>query len=539
MNFLIRFSTGVAIIVLSFATWCILVLHYADLQPEKVRSVDRIQVSDYGEWLDKRDFGINQLILRGPPFERGFASGQLSKEIMKAEEDELVSKFRQFIPSRNAQIAITILGTRWFWGIDKYFQPEYLEEMYGTSFAAAKEYNDLLAPFARQVAFHGLHEVGQMMVDQDQADMGCTVLAYPFQKKWVIGRNFDFEGGKHFDEDKIMKWVFPSEGLAFLSVTWAGMVGAVTGVNEAGVYASLNAAGSRDFMRYGTPTTLVLLDVLQHSKTAEEAVQLISSSQVFITDVFVVSDRSGKLFRIEKSPKETEVAEIYDPLVVANHLESERWKSDSINQFRKSELTSHYRWNSGKRILAEIKSPKSSNELQLQILAGLRDKRDAGGEKLHLGNRRAIDSLISPHSVVYNALTENIYVSQGPALSGKFLGFDLKKSFAEKKPVRTNDLPADPKVSTEIYGHVITAHRLANEARALIKKNQCDESAALLAPIPPQYRESHVVQEALGDQAKCMGATTVAKGYWQRALDLRPAYTKEEQRLREKLGLAK
>ena len=60
----------------------------------------------------------------------------------------------------------------------------------------------------------------------------------------IIGRNFDFEGGRIFDDEKILKWVFPSNGIPFVSVIWAGMVGAVTGVNASGVYISINAAGT-------------------------------------------------------------------------------------------------------------------------------------------------------------------------------------------------------------------------------------------------------------------------------------------------------
>lgn len=537
MNWLRRILAFLFLSLLTLVTWCVLILHIADLQPLKRFNTD-IKVSDYGTWIDKKDMGINQMILKGPAFERGYAAGQLTKEIMKAEEDDLIAKFRKFVTSRWAQLALTVVGTRWFWGIEEYFRPEHLEEMYGTSFSAAKEYNELLPPYPRQIALHGLHEVGQMMVDQDKADFGCTVLAYPFRKHWVLGRNFDFEGGKHFDEDKIMKWVFPSEGYAYLSVVWAGMVGAVTGVNEHGVYISLNAAGSNDYVRYGTPTTLVLLQALQESKNAEEAVEIIRKAQSFITDIFVVTDRSGKLFRIEKSPKSIEVAEIKEPLVIANHLVSDRWANDSVNLFRKSELTSHYRYDSGKRILGEIQSPQEEHELAIKILFGLRDKHDSDGSKLHIGNRRAIDALIASHAVIYDGLSEKIYVSQGPALTGKFLGFDLKKSFAEKRPIHADDLPADPEVTPEVYSRTLTAHQLAAEARQLIKKKKCEEAAALLGAIPPAYRESHNVQEALGDDAKCMGADSVAKDFWQKSLDLRPAYAKEERRLKEKLNLS-
>jgi len=360
MNWLIKLTRILAVLLLMLFTWAILIFHYADLKPTQNFSTSDLRVSDYGTWVDKNYMGINQMILKGPPFERSWAAGQLTKSFMHAEEDDLIAKFRKVIPSRFLQYVFQVVGIRWFWGIDSYFRPEHLDEMYGTSFAASEKHNDLLQPYTRQVAFHGLHEVGQMMVDQQSADFGCTLLAYPLAGKWIIGRNFDFEGGRIFDEEKIMKWVFPNEGYAFLSITWAGMVGAVTGINEHGVYISMNAAGSNEYVRFGTPTTLVLLHALQSSKNAAEAVEIIRNAQFFITDIFMVSDREGTLIKIEKSPKNVEVLKITEPIAVANHLTSERWKSDSVNLYRSSELTSHYREKSGYRILSKIKSPKIS-----------------------------------------------------------------------------------------------------------------------------------------------------------------------------------
>ncbi len=203
--------------------------------------------------------------------------------------------------------------------------------------------------FTRQVAYHGLHEIGQTFVDFGWQDMGCTLFAVPFGQSWLIGRNFDFVAGRVFDEDKIVKWVYPTRGIPYVSVIWGGMVGGVTGINEKGIYLSINAGGSADFARYGTPSTLVLTKVLQFASTAEEAIKIIQDSQMFITDILVLVDaKSGTAYRIEKSPRRAPIFRLTGPTVVTNHLLDPIWQNDKINEFRKANLTSIAREARGK-----------------------------------------------------------------------------------------------------------------------------------------------------------------------------------------------
>src|SRR4030095_3151489 len=276
-----------------------------------------------------------------------------------------------------------------------------LEESYGVSLSASPEFNFLLDPFSRQIAYLGLHEVGQMMIDRGTAAMACTVFAVPHEGSWVVGRNFDLEGGKIFDEEKILKWVFPDKGFAFVSVIWAGMVGGVTGVNENGVYISINAAGSSDFARFGTPSSLVLLKALQFSRTADDARKIIEDSKMFITDIFVVADsHSPYLFRIEKSPRRFYTLKETQPTIITNHLMGATWGSDETNEFRKRESTTLYREARGRALLRDVEAANPQS-LEKYVLSMLRDKNDREGNPLPLGNRQAIDALIAAHSVMY------------------------------------------------------------------------------------------------------------------------------------------
>ena len=519
-------------------TWAIHVYHLGILQKPNVAPLAADKPSA-GQWIGKEKFGVNQLILTGSPFARGVAAGQLTGHLLLRQETELTTQFHRFFPHPWLRRVFEVLATRWFWGIDKWLEPEMIEEMYGVSLSASHDFDYLSDPLTRQAIYHGLHEVGQMMVDQKTEDFGCTVAAVPSRHAWIIGRTFDFEGGRTFDSEKLMKWVFPDKGYAFVSVIWAGMVGAVTGVNEKGVYISLNAAGSRDFSRYGTPSTLVLMKALQSAATADEAVQIIRGAEMFITDIMVVSDRTtGKLYRIEKSPKRSEVIELHAPSMVANHLIGATWEGDSINQFRKYELTSSARTERGEKLLAALqaKGTTKPEELRPAILAILRDKGESNGHPLHLGNRRAIDALIATHAALYDETSNYLYVSTGPSLAGSFPGFDLTESFRKRTPVPVDTLPRDPLVTDEIYSAVHQASQDISLAEHQIHVKNCAGARQALEAAHNRFSESSDYYEAFGDYNEvCERDLNAAKTAWRKSLYLVPAYPKQVRELQARL----
>lgn len=312
-------------------TWCVAILHRGVAIPPVIPSAST--PARESRWISKHEMGINQLLLFGSAYQRGLASGSLTQGLLYQQEREMNRLFSQFFPNPIVRVGFNLALMRWYWGIEDYFDPWMLEELYGVSQSASHDFDFLADRFTRQIAYHGLHEVGQWMIDNAQP-FGCTVFAVPFQNSWVIGRNFDFNAGRVFDEEKVMKWVFPTEGFAFVSVIWSGMVGVVTGVNENGVYISINAAGTKDFSRYGTPSTLVILKALQFSRTAMEAKSVIESAQMFITDIFVVADSTGQFFRIEKSPKRVHSIPVTHATVITNHLTHEDFATDSVNRSR-------------------------------------------------------------------------------------------------------------------------------------------------------------------------------------------------------------
>lgn len=515
-------------------TWSIAVYHRGVLparHPEPPKAVR-------ARWIPRTDpasGGINQLALDGgDDFSRGYAAGSFTAPLLQRQEAALRDRLREFFPRpwmfpRAFQL-LELPLIRWFWGIDRYFPEERLAEMEGVSRWTSHEFDVLAEPRTRQLAYHGLHEVGQMMVDQMADDQGCTVFVVP--GRGMVGRNFDFEGGRIFDEEKILKWVWPEQGHAYVSVIWAGMVGVVTGVNDAGIYISINAAGSSDYSRYGTPSTLVALDVLERARTVEEARKILNSAQMFITDVFVVGKigDADSWVRVEKSPGAMDVIPLKDPSVVTNHLISPRWREDRVNRQRRDELTSTARQRRGEEILAEWSRAQEGVVTAPMMAQALRDK---NGKPL--GHRSAIDSLIATHSVILDGT--RLYVNRGPSASGEYVAYDWARSFREREPrlAPIAEIPRDPLVAPALYPQVRAAEPAWARSRKLSARGDCARARAELESVPAGLRaQSDRALEASGDLARCQGDLAAARRDWQAALAAGPAYLAETRRLKKK-----
>lgn len=493
-----------------------------------------------GEWIPKEKFGVNQIILQGSGFDRGRLAGQLTKGLLDAQEAELLHQVRRFIPTRLLLKAVILFGIQYFRGLEVFFEPWALQEIYGVSLSASSDFDDLADAYTRQIGYHGLHEVGQMMVGQRGDSMGCTVVAIPVGHSWVVGRNFDFEGGRIFDDEKIVKWTFPeaSGENAYVSIIWAGMVGAVTGINENGLYLSINAAGSSDYRRVGTPSTLVLTKVLQFAKSIDDAIEILRKEQMFITDIFAVVDaRTGRAFRVEKSPTKTAVTELNSPAIITNHLMSPEFSGDEADKVRRAELTSVARFERGTELLTQLKGSKvaSSKAAVAIALNILRDKNGVGDIPLALHNRKAIDALIATHSVLYDAQEEKLFVSNGPGVSGAFTGFDLKKSFRDRNPFVVNGLPPDSLVTPELFNSVHRAEQHLVAAIGHLNRKDCQAAGLEIEQAKALYDQTSHFEAIRGDWLQCGGKTSEAKQAWSAALKRSPAYASEVRELERKI----
>ena len=250
-------------------------------------------------WLRKSDSGLWEAYIEGRPFERGVAFGKLTGELLYYQETSFVEQLKELIPSEGYLKLLKYFISFFNRNLDKNIPREYKQEIYGTSFACSEEYDFIGSGYQRQMNYHAAHDIGHAL--QDLRLVGCTSFSVWDSKSedsslWV-GRNFDFYMGDRFAENKIVCFVNPFEGYKFMMVTWADMIGVVSGMNEKGLTVTLNASKSSIPTKAATPVTILAREILQYARTIEEAYEISKQRNLFAR----FSGKSIIIFLIHKN----------------------------------------------------------------------------------------------------------------------------------------------------------------------------------------------------------------------------------------------
>ncbi len=389
--------------------------------------------------LRKNTQGLWELYVAGDALERGLANGVLTEELLYQQEDAFVSKISELVPSKFRQWALR--------GFLKFFNrrliahvpEEYQVELYGLSRSSSVAFNFIAPPYQRLLYFHGAHDIGHAL--QDLALVGCTSFAawgaHTEDGKLLIGRNFDFYAGDAFSEEKIVAFVNPSEGYKYAMVTWAGMVGVVSGMNEHGLTVTINAGKSDLPLKAKTPVSLVTKEILQYATTIDEAIDIAKDREVFVSEsIMVGSARDGKAVLVEVSPKKFGVYEVEhdaDLLVCSNHFQSQPYQADRKNLRHIAESHSQYRFDRVHELVAS--NPPLTPALAASFL---RNTNGIHETKLGYGNEKAINQLLAHHAVIFQPEDRRMWVSSHPYQLGTFVAYDLEEVF-KRFPTMSRD----------------------------------------------------------------------------------------------------
>ncbi len=114
----------------------------------------------------------------------------------------------------------------------------------------------------------------------------------------IFGRNFDFLTLGELDQYSMVIVYRPEGKHAFASVGFPGMVGAISGMNEAGLAVGTldveqSADGSRKFNPTGVPLAFVFRRILEECTTVDEAEALLKSLKPTTWMNLTVCDRDG------------------------------------------------------------------------------------------------------------------------------------------------------------------------------------------------------------------------------------------------------
>jgi predicted choloylglycine hydrolase len=487
-------------------------------------------------WLRKSRSGLYELYVEGKPYERGVVNGKLTKELLQQQEVYFNDQINKMIPSK-FYLHFLKYFVGWFnRNLDKYVTPEYKEEIYGISASASDKYDYIGNNYQRILNYHAAHDIGHAL--QNLALVGCTSFgtwgSRSADSTMIIGRNFDFYVGDHFSENKIVAFVNPSEGHKFMSVTWGGFIGVVSGMNDKGLTVTINAAKSRIPTGSATPVSLVAREILQYAENIKEAEAIARNRKMFVSESFLVgSAEDGKAVIIEKTPDSMSV---YDPeknyIICANHFQSPGLEGLSSNQVQIRESASEYRY----RRLQQLLDSTRENTVQRTVDI-LRDRRGLNNEDIGLGNEKAIDQLIAHHSIVFEPEKRLVWVSTAPWQLGKFVCYDLNKVFAlagmksDREIADSSlDVPADSFLLSPAYRQFLRFH----QDKQAVMDGQFVDPDSLIASNPNFYQS----YELAGNECFNRKDYRRAAGYYRQALTKVIATKGEETHIRKRLKQA-
>lgn len=402
----------------------------------EVLKVNRINDSTFSynqNYLTKNKQQLWELYIKGNPLQLGYNNGALTQSLMQKQEDIFFSKVEVFVPSKFRQRLLR--GFLKWYNRKMYLnvREDYQAELYGLSQYSSNQYDFIAPKYLRNLYLHGAHDIGHAM--QDLAMVGCTSLAVWNENTedgdLLIGRNFDFYVGDDFAKNKLVEFVQPEEGIPYMSVSWPGMIGVVSGMNKEGITVTINAGKSKIPLTAKTPISLVTREILQYAKNIEEAIAIAKKRKVFVSESILVGSAADKnAVIIEVSPMNFGVYRVQNTsrVLCTNHFQSEAYKDDKRNQKHIEESHSEYRYEKLQELLQEEK--KITPEKMASIL---RNKSGLQDESIGYGNEKALNQLLAHHAVIFSPQKKLVWVSSNPYQLGEFVCYDLNEIFSGKQ----------------------------------------------------------------------------------------------------------
>lgn len=426
----------------------------------------------------KNDFGQWELIAFGNnPRDLGNNIGHLTQDQLIRQEKIFLSKIDQLVPSKLKQYVLRKFLAFYNRDLHTYIREEYKAEMYGISRYASEDSEKFASKYAMSLYLHSAHDLGHAL--QDLALVGCSSFA-----SWgkntqdgglIIGRNFDFYLNDDFAKEKIIAFVQPEKGYKYMSVSWAGMIGVMSGMNDQGLTVTINAGKSTIPLKAKTPISLVSREILQYAATIEQAIAIAKQKEVFVSESLMIGsaiDNSAVL--IEISPENFGVYKVDNTtqLICSNHFQSDAYKHDARNTAHISNSHSKYRYDRMVELLDNVVLTPEKAVKVLRNKEGLKDK------KIGYGNEKALNQLLAHHAIVFQPHKKTVWVSSNPYQLGAFTAYNLDSVFTNyntHKPSIAIDrlrIKKDPFLDTDDYKMYEQYRREKKDLEQIISENK-------------------------------------------------------------------
>lgn len=403
-------------------------------------------------WMRKRG-SIFEVSITGDPAARGAAVSRLLRKEMVEDEHALYEAFKKGVPFAPARWAIMDLGQWQFRKVEAGIPPAYRDEVAGIAKGFQPDpFTSILPSYHRFVFLYAVYDIALSF--EKSPLIGCTTFTVPptpdpprinalhitpqqiaeRSGDWetatrghsFLARAFDFEAGEPFDRDKVVFLVREPGRIPFASVGWPGFVGVVSGMNREGVAIVVHGGRAGTPRNQGIPVVFSLREALSQAHSTEEAVKILSSHEVMVSHLTIVSDATGKSAVVERAPGVAAfVRWSTTPLATTNHFEGPLAGDPRDTEVRKHTSTLP------RRARGDVLVKSWTDPGVVSMVNALRDRKDASGAPLPIGDRRAIDAIIATHGVVMDSTAHALWVSEYPHLLGRFVRFDLTRLLAD------------------------------------------------------------------------------------------------------------
>ncbi|MEM8885536.1 MAG: C45 family peptidase [Planctomycetota bacterium] len=219
--------------------------------------------------------GLPVARLKGTPFEMGRQHGRLFR-------DQIHFLVREYYEG----FSVKLIGARameeWAARCEPFLPDAYRQELRGLAEGAGLSYETVLRV--------------QCSVDRMQMAMCSTLVAGKEATKEgeiLFGRNLDFPGRNILQRATIVLVFEAPDAPAVAAVTWPGLIGVLSGMNEHGVCGATMAIHPGKPARPGVPYMLMYRDALLAARKAGDVGDHIAKTKRTVPNNFTVVDAAG------------------------------------------------------------------------------------------------------------------------------------------------------------------------------------------------------------------------------------------------------
>lgn len=519
-------------------------LRYTNIDPEPIAVEPQDLVVDetgrrvsYGDsYIDRRG-KLWVMHLQGSPAQLGDAHGHLTARL-----------FRR-LDERVAELAGTRFGgvegwaegliLRWdYRDTDPALRLEERQELTTLGAALPDPDDRKLGNYHRLFLYQCFFDLSQRLADATVAGSMFSVTAGTRSEPGnvVVGRTLTVDLGRDFTPDRVVSLVYPDGRYPYAAVGWPGLIGVVTGVNARGIVVAINPARTDDPKQDGRSLPSLAREILERADTLEQALEILQENPVRTAGIVLLADgvqRTSVVAEITSSPSEERrviVRGLEDDIVMAtDHMLDESFERDAQNERIARTTSSSYRLERMQELVTD------GMEFTVDdALAVLRDRRGHDGAELGLGNRYALENLVTTQSVIIDATSMVLWVAEGPSTLGRYRAFDLRTLLGRqgRSPAPLDDLPADRLLYSEEYNDYQEALAELEHARRLLKEDRADDalvSGKVALALAPDVADLH---RLLGDIHRELDEDEPAIRHYRRYLELVPGRARDQEVVR-------